>query len=163
MFYRHVPITLVPILIAIFFVGGLVGKIYLGRLTDKYSNTTVFIACEAGMAIALVVIAHTTSLFPFALISFILGVLTKGTVPAAVTMASESVEKDGGYEHAYSFNFIFVSLATMLTPPLLGLVADHINITFSFYVCAIAALLAILPALLFRKKKLLSEANLLNK
>lgn len=160
MFYRHIAISLVPILIAIFFIGGLLGKIYLGRLTDRYSNTAVFILCELCMAVALVAIANTTSLVLFGIVSFILGVLTKGTVPAAVTMASDSVEKNGEFENAYSFNFIFVSLATMLTPPLLGLVADHSSIVNSFYVCAVAALIATIPALLFRRKKM-NDASLL--
>ncbi len=161
MIYRHISLSLMPFLIAIFFFGSLCGKLYLGRLTDKFRNTLVFISAESLMAVFLIVIANITSPILFAGISFILGVLTKGTVPASLTMASESVKDTGNFEHAYAVNYIVLSIANTITPVIVGFVADHSNITFSFYFCALAAFVATIPAFLFhqnRAKRQLEQA-----
>ena len=153
MFYRHITITLMPILISIFFTGSLLGKLYLGRLTDKFKNTLVFIVCECLMGICLIIIAQVSSPILFAFLAFILGVLTKGTVPASLTMASESVRDTGNFESAYAFNYIVLAIANTITPVIVGFIADHANITFSFYFCALSAFVATIPALLFHKKR----------
>lgn len=166
MFYRHIPISLMPILIVVFFIGSLAGKLYLGRLTDKFKNTIIFIICESLMALCLVIIANITSPLLFGFFSFVLGILTKGTVPASLTMASESVKNTSNFEHAYAFNYIILSIANTITPILVGFVADHSNISISFYGCATAAILATIPAFMFhkrREKRQLEEALAIEK
>ncbi|HEX7042236.1 MAG TPA: MFS transporter [Patescibacteria group bacterium] len=153
MFYRHISISLMPILITVFFIGSLTGKLYLGKLTDKFQNTVVFITAESLMAIFLIIIANVTSPILFAVISFFLGMLTKGTVPASVTMASESVKDTGNFENAYAFNYVILSIANTITPVVVGFIADHSNISISFYFCALSALIATIPAILFHKKR----------
>lgn len=153
MLYRHMSISLLPILITVFFMGSLVGKLYLGRLTDKFQNTIVFIICEGFMGLCLVVIANVTSPLFFTCFSFILGVLTKGTVPASLTMASESVKDTGNFENAFAFNYVILAIANTITPIIVGFIADHANISVSFYFCATAAFLATIPAFLFHKKR----------
>lgn len=146
---RGIPSIYLSIFIALFFLGGLLGKLYLGKLTDHFHSSLVFIIAEASMAIAILLLANIPVVILTAIFALVLGVLTKGTVPAAITMATESVEQDGTFEHAYAFNLTFIAIANGLTPIFLGFISDHYGIVAAFNICALFALLATVPALLY--------------
>jgi len=138
---------------AAYFVGNFLGKSVIGRLTDKWGSVTVFIIAEICMAVFIVVLTQTSSLWLIIIISIILGTLTKGTIPARATMAIKSVEHHGRYEKAVALLGFIASIGTTSAPIIYGKVADLWGISFTFYLSAILALVAIIPALGYRFTK----------
>jgi MFS transporter, FSR family, fosmidomycin resistance protein len=134
---------------AAYFIGILIGKTVLSRMADRYGSAKIFIAAELFMAVIIVLMAQTTFL-PFILIcSVILGIFTKGTAPITKTMVSESVEHHGGFEKAFGVNGIVIGTAATSAPVFLGFMADTYGIVAAFFCMAIAAIIAVVPALLF--------------
>lgn len=138
---------------AAFFLGNLMGKSIMGRLTDVFRNSTVFIVAELFMAVSIFLLVASNSLFAIIVVSIILGILTKGTVPARVSMVIDTVEHHGRFDKAISMNAFFVSFGASFAPLIYGRVADIWGIQYAFYTSAIFALLAIIPALLFHSNK----------
>lgn len=138
---------------AAYFVGNFLGKSLIGRLTDKHGPAQVFIIAEAIMAVFIILLTNTSSLFFIIIYSIILGILTKGTIPARTSMGVESVEHHGRFEKAIALSSFLVSIASVVAPFLYGFIADKYGIASSFYTAAGIALVAIIPALIFIKSK----------
>jgi len=138
---------------AAYFVGNFLGKSVIGRLTDKWGGVTVFVIAELCMAIFIIVLTQTSSLWLIIIISIILGTLTKGTIPARATMAIESVAHHGRYEKAVALLGFIASIGTTSAPMIYGKIADSWGISYTFYLSAILAIVAIIPALGYRFTK----------
>lgn len=139
---------------AAFFLGNLLGKSFVGRLSDLFNNSTVFIVTEFFMAVSIVLLVGTNSFIAIIIVSIILGILTKGTVPTRVSMIIETVEKHGKFDKAVSMSAFFVSFGASFAPLLFGRIADVWGIQYTFYTSAAFALLAIIPAMIFRYMKM---------
>lgn len=148
---RGVTPTFLGIITSTFFLGNIFGKMLLGRLADRYKNTTVFIFSELAMALFILILSNSTPLILIIFASITLGIFTKGTVPVLTSMLSESVEKHGRYEKAFGLNALITGFASTLAPLALGLLADRFGIVMAFNISALFAVLAVLPALLFRR------------
>lgn len=147
--YRGVEPALLGAFTGIFFVGSLFGRLYFGKLVDRFGSAWVFILSECVMVFFIIVLAQVT-LFPYILgIAFLLGIVTKGTGPIVKTMVSESVEHQGNFEKAYGINSVGASIAAMCAPIALGMVSDAFGIVSSFYVMAFMGALAIIPGIGF--------------
>ena len=151
--FRGSDPALLGSLTAFFFIGNFAGKLFLGRLVDKYKSTTVFIVSETLMALLIVFMASVTSLPLLIISSIILGVFTKGTVPAMKMMVSESAEHHGNFEKAFGANTMISRVGSTISPIILGFVSDHAGIVAAFYVLAAAALIAVIPAFGFHRTK----------
>ena len=138
---------------AAFFVGNFVGKTFLGKLTDKIGNTRVFIISDILMALFTFALANTSIVFIILFCAIILGVFTKGTVPVAQTMISESVEHHGNFEKAFGFNGLFAGASITIAPLILGIVSDKFGIIMAFNVMAVVAIIATIPAFGFHLAK----------
>jgi len=136
-----------------FFLGNLIGKMGLGRLTDKFNNTKVFIAAEFLMVIFILLLTHSNSVVFIIIFSIILGSLTMGTVPIRTTMVTETNEHHGVYEKVFAITSFIASLASALAPIILGRVADLYGIINSFNLSAVFALFAVLSAYIYSRKK----------
>ena len=68
-----------------------------------------------------------------------------------MTMVSESVEHHGRYEKAFGLNAFNVAIAVTISPLILGFIADRYGIVMAFNFCAVLALLAIFPTLVFKQ------------
>ena len=136
-----------------FFLGNLIGKMGLGRLTDKFKNTKVFITAELFMVVFILLLTYSNSVFLIIIFSIILGSLTMGTVPIRTTMITETNEHHGSYEKAFAIGSFVASISTALAPIILGYIADLYGIINSFNLSALFALLAIIPACLYNKEK----------
>lgn len=133
-----------------FFLGNLIGKMGLGRLTDRFGNTNVFIVAEIFMVIFIFLLAYSSSIFFIILFSIILGSLTMGTAPIRTTMITETNEHHGSYEKVFGIGSFVASISTTIAPIILGYVADKYGIINSFNLTAFFALLAIVPAYIYR-------------
>lgn len=144
-----------------FFFGNLFGKMALGRLTDKYKNTNVFIVAELLMVIFIILLAYNNLIFLIILFSIILGSLTMGTSPIRTTMITESNEHHGSYEKAFGISSFVASISSALAPIILGYVADLYGIINSFNLSAIFALFAVASAYIYsyKKTKFLKNTN----
>jgi len=136
-----------------FIIGNFLGKSILGRLSDKFKNTKVFIVAEFFMVFFIILLANSSSLYLIIFISIILGMLTKGTVPVRSTMISESNQKHGDYDKAFAVSTFISEIANTLSPIILGKIADLYGVVNSFNFAALIAFLAIIPAFLFQSAK----------
>lgn len=138
---------------AMYFIGNLIGRLFLGRLTDKHGASKIFVSSELLMALFIYLLANTPSQIMILVISVLLGMFARGTTPITKTMVSQSIEKFGNFEKGFGINSVISSTATSLSPLLLGLVSNSHGVTSAFNISASIALLATLPALAFYSEK----------
>ncbi len=79
----------------VFTAGCLGGKIVCGRIVDCYGPRRTFVAAEACLAILLLTIMLAQKPFIILGVSFLLGIVTKGTVPVIQAMITEPCQKQG--------------------------------------------------------------------
>ena len=145
--FRGIDVSFIGLFTSIFFVGNLLGKVIMGRLTDRIGKERLFICCEICIFISLAVLALTPSLTVISVRAIILGFFTKGTVPITSTMIAESVSKND-FEAAYSINSLSTSIANTAAPLFFGVLADFLGVQAIFFACGIAALCSAVPALM---------------
>lgn len=151
--YKGISPSVLGAFTTAFFIGNLFGKMVLGRLTDKYKNTNVFIVAELLMVIFIILLAYSNQIFFIILFSIILGSLTMGTSPIRTTMITESNEHHGSYEKAFGISSFIASLSSALAPIILGYVADLYGIVNSFNLTAIFAFLAVISTYFYSQRK----------
>lgn len=125
----------------------------LGRLTDMFKNTKVFIIAELFMVLFIILLAYSNTIFFIILFSVILGSLTMGTSPIRTTMVTETNEQHGSYEKAFAVGSFVASLSSAIAPIILGYIADLYGIVNSFNLTAIFALFAVFSAYIYDKEK----------
>lgn len=135
-----------------FFIGNMFGKVLLGKLVDRLGNVRVFIISEYLMAFFIIVLAISTNIPLIILSSIILGAFTKGTVPVLTSMVTEAVDHHGRYEKAFSLNAVFVGIGATIAPLFLGFLSDSFGITNAFYASSVLAVVATVPAILYRRE-----------
>lgn len=150
--FRGIDAAFIGVFTSVFFVGNLLGKVIMGRLTDRVKEEYLFIGCECCIFIALIILALNPSAVIISILALILGFFTKGTVPILSTMIAQSVGETE-YEAAYSVNSLSTSIANTLAPLFFGLLADILGVQAIFFACGIAALLAAIPAIVLVKTK----------
>ena len=150
--FRGIDAAFIGVFTSVFFVGNLLGKVIMGRLTDRVKEEYLFIGCECCIFIALIILALNPSAVIISILALILGFFTKGTVPILSTMIAQSVGETE-YEAAYSVNSLSTSIANTLAPLFFGLLADILGVQAIFFACGIAALLATIPAIVLVKTK----------
>ncbi len=144
--FRGIEASFIGMFTSIFFVGNLLGKIIMGRLTDKIGKERLFICCEISIFVSLVALALTPSSIIISCLALILGFFTKGTVPITSTMIAESVSKDD-FEAAYSINSLSTSVANTVAPLFFGVLADFLGVQAIFFACGVAALCSTVPVM----------------
>lgn len=131
----------------IYFIGNLLGKTFLGRMTDKYGHTKTFIAAELCTAIAITCLVVSNNMVFILFLTLCLGMLGKGTAPVTQTMVTESAEHHKNFEKSIAFYSLLGNVAAMVGTVSLGTLSDHFGVTTAFTLTAILALIAILPAM----------------
>ncbi|MEK7495135.1 MAG: MFS transporter [Patescibacteria group bacterium] len=150
---RNVNPSTLGIFTSAFLIGNLIGKTTLGRLSDKYTNTKIFIMAEFFMAVFIVLLTLSYSQFLIIIVSVILGALTAGTIPVRSTMITESTQHHKEYEKVFGIGSFVANIATSLAPVILGFVADKYGIINAFNASAMFALFAIIPAYIYGREK----------
>lgn len=150
--FKGIDAAFIGVFTSVFFVGNLLGKVIMGRLTDRVKEEYLFIGCECCIFIALIILALSPSAVIISILALILGFFTKGTVPIVSTMIAQSVGETE-YEAAYSVNSLSTSIANTIAPLFFGLLADILGVQAIFFACGIAALLAAIPVIVLVKTK----------
>ena len=145
--FRGIEPSFIGLFTSIFFIGNLLGKVIMGRLTDRIGKEKLFICCEICIFTSLVALALSATTAAISILALILGFFTKGTVPIASTMIAESVREEE-FEAAYSINSLSTSIANTAAPFFFGIIADFLGIQMIFLSCAAVALCAAVPAAL---------------
>ncbi|MEN6566084.1 MAG: MFS transporter [Veillonellales bacterium] len=130
--------------------GCFLGKTALGRLVDTFGTRKVFVVSEVMMAILLGILLLGQQLFIVIGASFLLGIVTKGTVPVVQTIITEPVQKHE-YDDIFAINGFSRGIANMVSPLLFGFIASSASINWSFGIMAIAAAGAVIPVLMMDK------------
>lgn len=150
--FRGIEATYVGLFTSVYFVGNLLGKVLMGRLSDIIAKERLFIICEISIFTCLAALALTPYVSIILVLALLLGFFTKGTVPITSTMIAESVEKEN-FEAAYSINSLSTSVSNTVAPLFFGILADYLGIQAIFLSCGVVALIATLPAIRILIKK----------
>ena len=133
-----------------FFIGGLVGKKFLGNMVDRYGTATTFIVSEIAMALLIVILAWIPNLAVTFIVSVILGVVTKGTTPIVSAMVADIHSEKESLEKVFGLTQFISGFALASSPLIIGYFSDHWGINYAFMICAIVALIATIPAFNFK-------------
>lgn len=151
--FRHIDPALLGGFTAIFFIGNLGGKLFLGRLVDRFGSARVLLVSELIMAGVILVLASSSGVVEILVSSLILGAFTKGTTPVVQTMLSEAADHHGDFAKVFGLNTLITRVVNILAPVSLGWLADSQGILWAFYAMAVAAVIAAVPAGLFEASK----------
>ncbi len=145
--HRGAPPALLGALSGAFFVGNMLGKKVIGQITDRFGCRNVFIVSEIAMAILLVVLSVLERSAAIALVSVLVGAVTKGTVPVINTLVAQSVPDRSLNERAFGFVSTVGGIAAFAAPIAFGFLAQRAGILSVFWGSAVFALLATIPIL----------------
>jgi MFS family permease len=142
-----------------FTAGGLAGKTALGRLVDMFGTRKVFIVSELIMAALLVVLLLGNDIFTVVGASLLLGVVTKGTVPAVQAIITEPVCEKHEYQDIIAINSFSRGIANMVSPLAFGWIASGAGVDRAFALMAIFAVCAVIPVFWVSERRPAREAD----
>lgn len=136
---------------ALFFVGYLLGRLGLGRASDRFGRPAILMASKVAMTILiLLLIAVPSALAALVPLIFLLGVFTRGSSPIIRAMVADSIDEKASFHNAFSA-FSFASRgSTALSRPISGYLASYAGIGAVFYLAATVSLLTLYPAARYR-------------
>lgn len=132
-----------------FTVGSFLGKLACGRLLDSFGPKTVFVAAEALLSVLLVFLVLTESLPVIIGVAFLIGILTKGTVPVIQAIITIPFQELGEYDGIFSINSFLRGVITMGTPLLFGWLASLWSIGAVYLLMAAVSFASLVPLLFF--------------
>jgi FSR family fosmidomycin resistance protein-like MFS transporter len=153
--YIFIPFLLIPKGIAIantgyfnivFFAGYFSGRLFLGRLADKYGPSLVLIASKAIMAALIVFLIMASGYAPLIALIFILGIFTRGTSPIIRAMVADSMDERISFHDAFGAYSFASRGSTAVCRPIYGYLASFAGIASVFYFSAAVSLLTLYPA-----------------
>lgn len=141
---KGVSVTTLGIIVAIFFIGSVAGKNFLGRAVDLFGNIRVYVIAQVLTACFIFALIHTMQVYILGGLAFLLGTFTRGTSSVMHTLISDSAGKFS-YEKVFAVSEIFTGIATAGAPILAGFIADHYGLPSVMYISLVMALLSIIP------------------
>lgn len=160
--YIFIPLLLIPkgiaisqvgFISAIFFTGFLFGRVFLGRLADKYGAVKILVFSQISMAILIFFIIFTDNFILISLILFVLGVFTRGTSPVIRAMVAEAVSDKNKFDKAFSLHSFSLNSSSIAARSLYGFSAGIFGISSVFYISAFVAILTLIPLYLYKNSK----------
>ena len=136
----------------LFTLSGFGGKMVCGRLVDRFGARPVFIAAESSMALLLGILIVATQPSLLLVTAFLLGIVTKGTVPVVQTMVAKNVENPAEYDDIFTLNSLSRGATNILAPLVFGFIAAAHGATWAYGVMGIAACCAVLPIFMLTHK-----------
>lgn len=134
----------------LFMISGLGGKIACGRLVDRFGARPVFLAAESSMALLLGILVVATQPALLLLTAFLLGIVTKGTVPVVQTIVANTVEDPAEYDDIFTLNNLSRGVTNILAPLVFGFIAAAYGVIWAYCAMGIAACCAVLPIALLK-------------
>ena len=135
----------------LFTLSGFGGKMVCGRLVDRFGARPVFIAAESSMALLLGILVVATQPSLLMGIAFLLGIVTKGTVPAVQTIVANTVEDPTEYDDIFTLNNLARGVTNVLAPLVFGFIAAAYGVVWAYGVMGVAACCAVLPIAMMKK------------
>jgi MFS family permease len=148
---KHIEPQQIGLFALLFMLSGLAGKMVCGRLVDRFGARPVFIAAESSMALLLGVLVVASQPSLLLVTAFLLGMVTKGTVPVVQTIVANAVETPAEYEDIFTLNSLARGVTNILAPLVFGFIAAAYGVIWAYGVMGIAACCAVLPIALLRK------------
>ena len=127
-----------------FTIGSFLGKIACGRLLDKFGAKSVFIVAESLLSVFLFLIIYSNSLLFIMTIAFIIGLLTKGTVPIIQAIITIPFQNIGRYDEIFSINSFLRGITNILSPLFFGFIASFWSINIIYVIMGIISLITCL-------------------
>jgi MFS family permease len=150
-YYKYGEIY-IPIISAFAFIGSFIGKYFSGRLSDRYSTAKVFIISEICMSLLVILMALTSNITILLIIAFLLGIVTKGTVPIYQVMVADSVDKPE-IKSTVAMEIVTNNTGTLVSGIMFGIIGDVFGTPAIFIGFGIAALFAVVPGVLYARAK----------
>ena len=135
----------------LFTLSGFGGKMVCGRLVDRFGARPVFIAAESSMALLLGILVVATQPSLLMGIAFLLGIVTKGTVPAVQTIVANTVEDPTEYDDIFTLNNLARGVTNVLAPLVFGFIAAAYGVVWAYGVMGVAVCCAVLPIAMMKK------------
>jgi MFS family permease len=151
---KGIDVQFLGIFASAFFVGIIVGKLVLGRLADKLGEKKAFTINEWLMAVFIFVLGMTTNIFLIVISAFVVGALTKGTVPVLMSMLKRSIGNSDLNEEAFAISGVVSGLSSVISGVVMGFVAKIYGVEYAFYLAAIIVIIATIPAMFVKADKL---------
>ena len=136
----------------LFTLSGLGGKMICGRLVDKFGARAVFLAAESSMALLLGILVVATQPSLLLVTAFLLGIVTKGTVPVVQTIVANAVENPAEYDDIFTLNSLSRGVTNILAPLFFGFIAAAYGVIWAYCTMGIAAGCAVLPIALMKNE-----------
>lgn len=149
--HKGIGYSFLGLFMAVYFIGNLIGRLVLSRLADKYGEGRTFIISEFFMAIFILLLTTTQSIFLIIVFGIILGIFTRGTGPLLQVRLGRTSLHHGDYEKAFGVSSTVAGISNTLAPAMLGYIAFHFGIINAFNLCALIALAAVIPFLISAK------------
>ena len=137
-----------------FTLGSFVGKMACGRMVDLFGTRAVFICSELLLAFLLILLVTSEQLVFIVFLALLIGIVTRGTVPVVQTIITEPVKYSHQYDDVFAINTFLCGSMNILTPLLFGVIAAKFGIERIYLIMACAALCAVVPVFLLRKRTL---------
>ena len=135
----------------LFTLSGFGGKMVCGRLVDRFGARPVFLAAESSMALLLGILVVATQPSLLMGIAFLLGIVTKGTVPAVQTIVANTVEDSAEYDDIFTLNNLSRGATNIVAPLVFGFIAAAHGVIWAYGVMGIAVCCAVLPIAMMKK------------
>jgi predicted MFS family arabinose efflux permease len=136
----------------IFFAGYMAGRVFLGRLADRYGAPRTLIVSELMMATLILVLTLASGTAMIVVLLFVLGVFTRGTSPIIRAMVADSLEQQSSFHEAFSVYSFASRGSSAVSRPVYGYLAAYSGIASAFYVASAVSLLALYPAARYGQK-----------
>ena len=135
----------------LFTLSGLGGKMVCGRLVDRFGARAVFLAAESSMALLLGILVVATQPSLLLVTAFLLGIVTKGTVPVVQTIVANTVEDPTDYDDIFTLNNLSRGATNIVAPLVFGFIAAAYGVIWAYGVMGIAVCCAVLPIAMMKK------------
>lgn len=150
---KDINISSVGFLSALFFAGYLAGRLFLGRLADKYGAVKILVFSEMFMAALIIYLIFENNFLFICGILFTLGVFTRGTSPVIRAMMADSVSEKHKFDKAFSIHSFALNISQVTSRSVYGFSAGLFGIASVFYLAAFVATATMLPLYLYNKSK----------
>lgn len=147
---KGIDISSVGLLSALFFAGYLAGRVFLGRLADKYGPDKVLVVAELLMAGFIICLIFVNDFILISAILFLLGIFTRGTSPVIRAMMADAVGEKHKFDKAFSIHSFALNISNVTSRSVYGFSAGIFGISSVFYISAAVAVATLIPIYLYK-------------
>lgn len=143
---RHSSASFVGLAIALYGLGGVLGNLVGGVLSDRLGRKVTFLMAQVATAVTTIALGHSQAPVTIAAVAFAVGMASNGSRPAISAIIADVIPPSDR-ARAFALNFWAINLGFGISAALAGLVAEHSFLPL-FYGEAAASLLTAAAILL---------------